>query len=346
MAAPRRYYPGFFGAAFLVLLRIVIGWHFLYEGTQKILSTPEGKASVLARVFPETDGPPFSSEGYLRASTGPLAPVFRSLVPDVDSREKLKLESVKAAMADEMARVDVHFGFDAKQKADAKKVYDKSVGDAEDWYKSVENAEKIKKYLAELDEIEAVERNPSAMSYEQANAWADRKTAEADRRALGKTVDSWVDSLRDGLVAVAKSDPKRFESVGPYVPGAGITLLKVIDLLTIYGLTAVGLCLMLGLCTPLAALGGAAFLAGFYFSMPPWPGLPEGIVEGHYRYVNKNLVELVACLALASTPSGLWIGLDALLFGWIGRGQAEAPEPETPQARRPEPQDRRKFKKR
>jgi uncharacterized membrane protein YphA (DoxX/SURF4 family) len=350
LAAPRRYYPGFFGAAFLVLLRIAIGWHFLYEGTQKILSTPEGKVSILARVFPVPEGPPFSSEGYLRASTGPLAPKFRSLVPDVDSREKLKLESVKAAMAAELARVDAHFGFDAKQKDDAKKVHDKAVGDAEDWYKSVENAEKIKKYLAELDEIEAVEANPSAMSYERANAWADRKTAEADRKALVKTVDSWVDSLRDGLVAVAKSDPKRFEGAGPYVPGAGLTLLQVIDLLTIYGLTAVGLCLMLGLFTPLAALGGAAFLAGFYLSMPPWPGLPEGIVEGHYRYVNKNLVELLACLVLASTPNGLWIGLDALLFGWIGRGHRHEIEPEpefaAPPAKRPEPQDRRKFKKR
>ena len=55
--------------------------------------------------------------------------------------------------------------------------------------------------------------------------------------------------------------------------------------------------------------------------MPPWPGLPEGITEGHYRFVNKNLIEMIACLALASTPNGLWIGLDALLFGWIGRGR-------------------------
>jgi uncharacterized membrane protein YphA (DoxX/SURF4 family) len=111
-----------------------------------------------------------------------------------------------------------------------------------------------------------------------------------------------------------------------------------------YGLSAVGLCLMLGLFTPLAALGGAAFLAGFYLSQPPFPGLPEGVTEGHYRYVNKNLIELLACLVLASTPSGLWIGVDALLFGWIGRGKAE-PVPE-PAVERPAPQDRRKFKKR
>ncbi len=95
-----------------------------------------------------------------------------------------------------------------------------------------------------------------------------------------------------------------------------------------WGLSAIGFCLMLGLFTPLAALGGAAFLLSIYLSMPPWPGLPEGSAEGHYRYVNKNLIEMLACLVLASTPNGLWIGLDALLFGWIGRGRRARAEAE------------------
>ena len=43
-----------------------------------------------------------------------------------------------------------------------------------------------------------------------------------------------------------------------------------------------------------------------------WPGLPEGITEGHYRFVNKNLIEMLACLVLASTPNGLWIGLEQI----------------------------------
>jgi uncharacterized membrane protein YphA (DoxX/SURF4 family) len=333
---------------FLVFLRIAIGWHFLYEGTQKILSTPEGKASVLAKILPVPEGPPFSSEGYLRASTGPLAPRFRALVPDVDSRDKLDIKNIRAELAAEKARIFAHFGFEnsfeEKQKEEANKAFDKVVQDAEDWFKSVENAEKVKKYLAELDEVEAVEKNPDAMSYERSNAWADRKEAETDRKALVKVVDSWTDSLRDALTGIAKTDAKRFEVAGPYKPEPPMTQLRQIDQLTMYGLTAVGLCLMLGFFTPLAALGGAAYLLGFYLSMPPWPGLPEGITEGHYRYVNKNLIEMLACLALAFTPSGLWIGLDAFLFGWIGRlGRQEV---EAPPAERPEPQDRRKFKKR
>ncbi len=280
------------------------------------------------------EGPPFSSEGYLRASTGPLAPKFRALVPDVNSREKLKLENVKRELADEKARVIAHYRLDVGQEEDANKAFDKIVQDVEEWYKATENVEKVKKYLDELDEVEAVENNPDAMSYERANAAADRKVAEADRKALVKTVNSWTESLRDAITAIAKKDAKRFEATGPYTPPTPWTQLRQIDLLTMWGLSAVGLCLMLGLFTPLAALGGAAYLLGFYLSMPPWPGLPEGITEGHYRYVNKNLIEMLACLVLASTPNGLWIGLDALLFGWIGRGRVA--EVEAPQAERPD----------
>ena len=54
----------------LVVLRTLIGWHFLYEGLVKL-------------VWPAwtRDGVPmgrFSSAGYLRSSTGPFADVFRA----------------------------------------------------------------------------------------------------------------------------------------------------------------------------------------------------------------------------------------------------------------------------
>ena len=58
------------GAA-LVLLRTLIGWHFLYEGYFK-LSIPgwtRGGAPL----------GPWSASGYLKAATGPLAGVFHAL---------------------------------------------------------------------------------------------------------------------------------------------------------------------------------------------------------------------------------------------------------------------------
>lgn len=314
----RRYYPGFFGALFLVLLRTAIGWHFLYEGSQKILSTPEGQASTIGQMLPKSTEPEFSSEGYLRASVGPFAGKFRALIPDVDSRSLLDPAQLKANWQATVNRIVNHFDFDPKQREAADKILqDRSVV-ADDWFTTVENRERVRKYLDELAEVEAVERKPDIMEHERLEAIADRKTAENDRRELVKEIKPWGDELRDAVVALAT--PEQVKANGKFE--GPHDRLWWLDRGMMYGLTAVGACLMLGFLTPLAALGGATFLLSFYLSVPPFPGLPEGKVEGHYLYVNKNLIELIALLALAATPNGLWIGLDALFFGWIGRGKA------------------------
>ena len=46
-----RYYPGFLAAFFIVLLRIAIGWHFLYEGCEKVQATLEGKEPFSAEIY-------------------------------------------------------------------------------------------------------------------------------------------------------------------------------------------------------------------------------------------------------------------------------------------------------
>src|SRR5215204_693443 len=48
----------------LVALRLAIGWHFFIEAAEKLHDSN------------------WSSEGYLRESTGPLAPTFRDLAGD------------------------------------------------------------------------------------------------------------------------------------------------------------------------------------------------------------------------------------------------------------------------
>ena len=55
----------------LVVLRTLVGWHFLYEGFVKIVWPAWSRdGAPLAR---------FSSGGYLRSSTGPFAELFRGL---------------------------------------------------------------------------------------------------------------------------------------------------------------------------------------------------------------------------------------------------------------------------
>ena len=93
----------------------------------------------------------------------------------------------------------------------------------------------------------------------------------------------------------------------------------------------VGLGLIVGLFTSVASVGAAAFLVLFYLATPPWPGLPEpSIAEGHYLFVNKNLIELIAVLALVVTPTGEWFGLDRwakrYFSGW-SRGRLRTKEP-------------------
>lgn len=91
-------------------------------------------------------------------------------------------------------------------------------------------------------------------------------------------------------------------------------LLANADLVTMWGLTLVGLCLMLGLFTRLASLGGIGFIVLFYLCAPPFVGyfyaLPS---EGSYLIVNKNLVELCALVVVLLTGSGRFAGLDRLL---------------------------------
>jgi thiosulfate dehydrogenase [quinone] large subunit len=55
----------------LVLLRTVIGWHFLYEGYYKLLVPGWTRTGEPLRAW--------TASGYLKASTGPFAATFHSL---------------------------------------------------------------------------------------------------------------------------------------------------------------------------------------------------------------------------------------------------------------------------
>jgi len=57
--------------ASLILLRTLVGWHFLYEGYTKLLHPAWSPAG--------TPLPPWSSAAYLKSATGPLAPLFHWL---------------------------------------------------------------------------------------------------------------------------------------------------------------------------------------------------------------------------------------------------------------------------
>jgi uncharacterized membrane protein YphA (DoxX/SURF4 family) len=109
------------------------------------------------------------------------------------------------------------------------------------------------------------------------------------------------------------------------------TRLEWSDNLVKYGLTAVGFCLLAGLFTRTACVAGAIFLLLFVLAMPPIPGVPDNPkLEGHYLYVNKTMILVLALLALGTTRSGRWMGIDGV-FQFLNPWRKSDDEPqETP----------------
>lgn len=307
LIASRRYYPGFLAALCIVALRVGIGWHFLTEG--------------MAKYDPKPGEPQFSAEGYFRLANGPFGTYFRGVIPDANGVERFKLDEeklpagMKAEWSRQLAAIGGHYGFDDAQKAAGGKALADASLAADNWFRNPENYEKVRKYMATLRRTILTERDRKALSYEKERAYKDRAKLNTERRELFAVADGWTKTFHDKLDEIA--GPEKVKA-SPYV--APMSRLDWINTLTKYGLVAAGACLILGFLTPLAAIYAAGFLLLLYLSFPPWPGVPDApIAEGHYWIVNKNLVELLGCLVVATTPNGFWVGLDALLFGWIRR---------------------------
>lgn len=100
--------------------------------------------------------------------------------------------------------------------------------------------------------------------------------------------------------------------------------LAVVDFLNVWGLMLIGLALMLGLLTRVAAMFGAGLLLLYYCAFPPFAGLDFGSPsEGHYLIVNKNLIEVFALAAILIFPTGEFLGLDRLIH-WLRRRRRAA----------------------
>ena len=88
-------------------------------------------------------------------------------------------------------------------------------------------------------------------------------------------------------------------------------LLSLVDTLNIWGLTLIGLSLMLGLLSRWGSIAGACLLVLYYLFHPPLVGLEYSKPpEGSYLIVDKNLVEACALFVLAMFPTSHITGLD------------------------------------
>jgi len=95
---------------------------------------------------------------------------------------------------------------------------------------------------------------------------------------------------------------------------ANPTLLEVTDSVNMWGLTIVGLSLLLGFMSRYGAIAGLVFVLLYYIFAPPFIGLEYSKPgEGSYIIVNKNLIEACALYVLYLFPTSQLIGLDRLI---------------------------------
>ena len=60
------------------------------------------------------------------------------------------------------------------------------------------------------------------------------------------------------------------------------------------------------------ALAGAVLLGLYYLAHPAFPGLDQGITEGNYWLINKNIIEGLALLVIYQFPTSEYFGLKRL----------------------------------
>ena len=87
------------------------------------------------------------------------------------------------------------------------------------------------------------------------------------------------------------------------------------DSINMWGLTIVGLSLLLGFMSRYGAIAGLVFILLYYIFAPPFIGLEYSKPgEGSYIIVNKNLIEAGALYVLYLFPTSQLIGLDRLIL--------------------------------
>ena len=302
--------------AALMLLRVAVGWHFLYEGLSKIESRRQGTKK-------------FSAEGYLANSSGPLRDRFRQLLDDPDGLKRLEPAEIVGRWETTLAELERRYGLTADQMTQARAKIRELELAKENYFSTAETKGKISSYRDGIRQVAEDEQGEPAFVRE--HAAARRKELAKLREELLAPLAAWDKELSDHVKGTLSPDQLTRDS--EQKPGGTAGRLNLpfklewperridqINLVTMLGLTISGGLLVIGLFSRLSALWAAAFLALIYLANPAPPlGTGNPADPGHYMYVNKELVECMAALVLATIPTGRWLGLDALIRGLITR---------------------------
>ncbi len=314
---------------FLVLLRMCIGWHFLYEGLYKLDKTAKGVQ-------------PWSAQGYLRVAEGPLRDTFLAMVDDPYGLDRLNEaylfpEWERKALAfadyhdlDAVDRAKIYKKLRELRKQAREYLYEDDDSTPVEAHAKPDEPTRarIDVYREEVATFRATDRKVTGrkprLSYEQERLQrakgklsGSRATVTGPIAAMSADLDAFLLRLRPDIEAAAAGErPKEASKLAEFM--SSFCGLPWMDNLTMWGITAIGVCLLAGLFSRAAALGGIAFLAMIYMSQPPWPWLPPNpMATGHYLFIDMIAIEAIAMVALVFIPTGRWAGLDALIHRWI-----------------------------
>lgn len=282
---------GVFGILALVGLRVTIGWHFYMEGVTKVR------------------GNDFSSVGFLKSAKGPLADKFQQLIWDHDGQLRLNKELVNKLFADAADQSAAHFGLTDDQKKNLQRVKQQYLDKLNEVY--AQSDEDIYKYSRSVERMATMH---SSKMWNEVSSLRGQQQKIANERMAG------VSGALDSIDAIWRQYEGRLNSIANATqlqnagyfnfgrPGEGLLSTRVVDRMVPIFDMAVGILLMIGLLTPLAAWAGAIFLISVVLSQ--MPGYPD--TQPTYF----QAVECMAMIVLATTDAGRYAGLDFLPWAW------------------------------
>ncbi len=308
--------------AALVLLRIGIGWHFLYEGLWKAQAVPA-----------------FSSEPYWRAAKGPLAPLYQQfLLRDLYGEERLDFDTMSARWKSLLEQFGEKYKLSPDQQASAERVLalrTKQLGDfldanLETYTTTDADGNSIERivYFADLEKLRRAQDNAEVQEvpYGRKRTWNKHRELMSQSAGWIAQVESIEDSYYQDLRTLLDTS-----QLARGTWNEPPDLLARLDRIVAWFILAVGACLIAGLFTRAAAFGGGVFLISLIGAQPEWPTIypPAPPSSGHALLVNKEFVEMLALFALATTRVGRWGGLDffvhyLLVRPFFGRGKNDA----------------------
>ncbi len=290
----------------LALLRICIGWHFLYEGMWKY------------------NHPEFTADAYLSQARGPFVESYRSLIPDYYGRERLDVKAMTERWQTYLERAADHYAFDQNQRTAADGMLKLREAQLNAYLKpdptKPQLDAEVAKYLKDIDawQQQGQERSTGDVPYQKARHWERLQKLKSEIAPRLAEIDAMDSAYKKSVRSLAT--PEQRQKLGELADDR--PLVRKLEALTTYTLIIVGLCLMVGLLTRLNSVAGAAFmLTAVVLPQLAWPDtlpLPHPSA-GHSLFVTKEVIEMVALLVLAATAAGRYGGLDFFLNALCGK---------------------------